>query len=73
VSAVTVELGSGPFEMSFYFVAVGDPRYSDVSAQLDPIDTDQEAVLAGATMLMVGNWRSFTVEKHYRRAEPSEP
>ncbi len=67
MSAVTVELDCGPVDMRFTFTPVGDPMFSDVPAEGPRCDTEQEAVLYGARLLALGNWRSFVIEKRYER------
>ena len=62
---VTVELDHGPFDMHFGYVPRGVPAYGDVPVDLGPCPDEGSAELAGALMLSIGNWRSFTVEKRY--------
>lgn len=62
---VTVELDGGPFDMHFGYVPRGVPSYEDVPGDLGPCPDEGSAELAGALMLSIGNWRSFTVEKRY--------
>lgn len=68
---VTVELDSGPFTMEFCYQPVGMHVYSDVPRRIGTFDTEGAAEMAGARMLAVGNWRSFTVEKRYQQV-PSD-
>lgn len=62
---VTVELDGGPYEAVIAYVAVGVPAYSDVPSVLAGRPTEAEAERSGITMLSVGNWSSFHVEKRY--------
>ena len=68
---VTVELDSGPYEMEFSYQPVGQPSYSDVPSLIGSFDSENDAELAGARMLAIGNWRSFTVQKRYARPRPA--
>lgn len=67
---VTVELDSGPYEMTFSWQPVGQPAYTDVPALIGTFKSENDAELAGARMLAIGNWRSFHVVKRY--AQPSD-
>lgn len=62
---VTMEHDAGPIEVAFGYVPKGDPTYGDVPSELGPCSDEGAAELAGALLVGVGNWRSFTVEKRY--------
>lgn len=68
---VTVELDSGPYEMEFSYQPIGQPRYGDVPSLIGTFDSENDAELAGARMLSIGNWRSFTVQKRYAHPRPA--
>lgn len=66
---VTLELDSGPFEMSFAYIPMGEPAFSDVPGIGAACGTYEEAERTGALMLSIGNWRSFRIEKRYGQPE----
>ena len=67
---VAMEADIGVIDLAFGYVPKGDPTYSDVPTDLAPCSTESAAEVAGAVMVGIGNWRSFTVEKRYYEVRP---
>lgn len=63
--AVTIETDAGDCTLAFGYAAVGVPRYSDVRPRGPWFPSESEAERYGAHIVLVGNWRSFCVEKRY--------